>query len=114
MIVAKARIDDAAIFVDHHFLVERGAEGLGHAALDLAAALRGIADATGVGGLHTFENFDLACALVHGDAKSTACRLNYRELRSFCRPRPPCAQSVQTAEPAAADNGILIQHTRAG
>src|ERR1044072_7499189 len=44
MVVAEFRVDDAAVRVDHHFLVERGAERLGDAAFDLAAALHGIGD----------------------------------------------------------------------
>ena len=63
-------IDDAAVVVDHHLLVERGAERLGDAALDLAAALHGVGDAAGIGRLHALQDLDLAGALVHGDAKA--------------------------------------------
>ena len=70
VIVAEFRIDHAAAVVDHHLLIERGAERLRDAALDLAAALHGIGDPAGIGGLHAFEDLDFAGALVHGDAKA--------------------------------------------
>ena len=55
MIIAEARIDDAAGLVDHHLLIQRGTERLRNAALDLAAALHGIGDAAGVRRLHALE-----------------------------------------------------------
>ena len=70
MIVAEFRIDHAAAVVDHHFLIQRGAERLRDAALDLAAALHGIGDPAGIRGVHALEDLDLAGALVHGDPKA--------------------------------------------
>src|ERR1700676_3687987 len=70
MVVAECRIDDAAAVVDDHLFVQRRAERLRDAALDLAAKLHWIGDAPGVGGLYAFQNPDLAGSLVHGDAKS--------------------------------------------
>src|SRR5215471_1272224 len=70
MIVAEARIDHAAACIDHHLLIERGAERLRDAALDLAAALHRIGDAAGIGRLYALQNLDLAGALVHRDAEA--------------------------------------------
>ena len=68
MIVAEARIEHATISTDHHLLIERRPDRLRDAALDLAAALHGIGDAPGIGGLYALQDPDLAGALVHGDA----------------------------------------------
>ena len=52
---------------DHHLLVQRAADGLGHAALDLAAALFGVHHGAGVGGLDRLQDADLAGPDVDGD-----------------------------------------------
>ncbi len=70
MVVAEFRVDDAAIRIDHHLLVERSTERLRHTAFDLAAALHGVGDDAGVRRVDTPENFELAGALVHRNAKT--------------------------------------------
>ena len=70
MIVAKFRIDHAACLIDHHLLVQRGAERLCDSALDLSAALHWIGDATGIRGMHAFQDFDFSGAFVHRDAEA--------------------------------------------
>ncbi len=51
-------------------LVERGAERLGDAAFDLAAALHGIDDEAGIGRMHAAQNPDLAGMRVHRDPEA--------------------------------------------
>jgi len=70
MIVAEFGIDDPAVVVDHHFLIERSTQRLRDPALDLAAALHRIGDTAGIGGLHTLQYLELAGVFVHCDAKA--------------------------------------------
>src|SRR5215470_3694313 len=70
MVVTKARIDEAALRIEHHLCIERSAERLRDTALDLAAALHRIGDAAGVARLHALQDLDLAGRLVHRDPKA--------------------------------------------
>lgn len=60
---------DLAAVVDPYGLEERGTEGLGDAALDLAAALHGVHDLAGVGGVDAAEDADLPGRGVDGEAE---------------------------------------------
>ena len=70
MVVAKFRIDYAAVIIDHHFLVQRGAKRLRDPALDLSTALHRIGDPAGIRGVNAFQDLDLSGALVHRNAKA--------------------------------------------
>src|SRR3954464_15381631 len=62
MVVVSSRVDDAALRIDHHLLVERGTECLLADAIDLTAALHGIRDLAGVRRMHAPEKPGLAGA----------------------------------------------------
>src|SRR5579862_2179302 len=69
MIISECRIDHASAVVDHHFLVQRGAERLRDATFDLAATLHRIDDAARVCRVHAAEDFDHAAALADGNTE---------------------------------------------
>ncbi len=64
---AEHRIDDGAVRSDHHLLVQGAADGLGHTAFHLAAALFGVQYGAGIGGLDGLQDADLAGPDVDGD-----------------------------------------------
>ncbi len=60
VVVAERRGGDLSGAVDVDMLIERAADGLGDAALDLTSALQRVHDRAGVGGMDAAENADFA------------------------------------------------------
>jgi hypothetical protein len=120
MIVAEFRIDDAAAIVDHHFLVERGAQRLRDAAFDLAAALHRIGDAAGIGGLHALQDLEFAGALFTATRKPCTLKATERgvpdelplalsTLPSALRGR---GEQGKGRAASGADRGVVVERTR--
>src|SRR5580692_6278263 len=57
MVIPECRIDDAALIVNHHFLIQRRTQGLGNTTFDLPLALHGVDDCSSIRSMYAAQDF---------------------------------------------------------